>query len=607
MSGPAVDATGVGPGFSGSPIYCPDGAGGAATIGAISRVGRRVRRQDRARDADRGDPRHAGRRAAAARPRPIGARRAARDRRRARPLAAPLTVSGLSARWRDALTRPARRRGGRCWPCRRGPLGPVPAADAAPGLGGRVGYSSGDVRDERGRHRRLRRRRPRVGLRPPARGRRPARAAAAGRLRLPDHQQPVSSARIGSTYKLAAVRPRPRHGHQRRRSAPSPAAPARPPHTVPVQRDRADEDSGAHSTVDADAADEADVDMPSGGSWTSFVAPLAVAQAAGGVLGSTPGRLTRRRCARGSRSRELKRPLRFCNRYVSAAAGQGDDGGASNAVLERRRQRPRRRAPTIDAYTGKPPQRDRRRRAAEAPPRRRPGVHPRRRAAARASGRASGCARGSPSSACAAPRSRAPTRCGSPRDARAGTPDACASSARTPTRATTPSRRSSSATRKSENEGGDPGPASLRELADAGRRDRALRRRQRAHRPRPRRGVPRRRLPRLRPGRDDRPRRLARSSAASLAEPGVARLVRARSGRRCPAARRAAAASGSAARSTRGERLGRRGHHLDQGLDRRRLVLDAVGVVGRGSRAARTGARPRRTARSPGRRSATPR
>src|SRR4051812_46039811 len=27
VSGPAVDATGVGPGFSGSPIYCPDDAG----------------------------------------------------------------------------------------------------------------------------------------------------------------------------------------------------------------------------------------------------------------------------------------------------------------------------------------------------------------------------------------------------------------------------------------------------------------------------------------------------------------------------------------------------------------------------------------------------
>src|SRR3954470_6275527 len=36
VSGPAVDATGVGPGFSGSPIYCPDDAGVSRVIGAIS-------------------------------------------------------------------------------------------------------------------------------------------------------------------------------------------------------------------------------------------------------------------------------------------------------------------------------------------------------------------------------------------------------------------------------------------------------------------------------------------------------------------------------------------------------------------------------------------
>src|SRR3984885_1022036 len=36
VSGPAVDATGVGPGFSGSPIYCPDATGLQRVIGAIS-------------------------------------------------------------------------------------------------------------------------------------------------------------------------------------------------------------------------------------------------------------------------------------------------------------------------------------------------------------------------------------------------------------------------------------------------------------------------------------------------------------------------------------------------------------------------------------------
>src|SRR3954465_4325533 len=35
-SGPAVDTTGIGEGFSGSPIYCKDGQGVARNIGAIA-------------------------------------------------------------------------------------------------------------------------------------------------------------------------------------------------------------------------------------------------------------------------------------------------------------------------------------------------------------------------------------------------------------------------------------------------------------------------------------------------------------------------------------------------------------------------------------------
>src|SRR4051812_28063417 len=36
VSGPAVDATGVGEGFSGSPIYCPDDQGVQRNIGAVA-------------------------------------------------------------------------------------------------------------------------------------------------------------------------------------------------------------------------------------------------------------------------------------------------------------------------------------------------------------------------------------------------------------------------------------------------------------------------------------------------------------------------------------------------------------------------------------------
>src|SRR5436853_1023354 len=36
VSGPAVDATGLGPGFSGTPIYCDDSHGVSRNIGAIA-------------------------------------------------------------------------------------------------------------------------------------------------------------------------------------------------------------------------------------------------------------------------------------------------------------------------------------------------------------------------------------------------------------------------------------------------------------------------------------------------------------------------------------------------------------------------------------------
>ena len=38
VSGPAVTPSGVGPGFSGSPIYCPDAAGVRKNAGAISEI-----------------------------------------------------------------------------------------------------------------------------------------------------------------------------------------------------------------------------------------------------------------------------------------------------------------------------------------------------------------------------------------------------------------------------------------------------------------------------------------------------------------------------------------------------------------------------------------
>src|SRR3954467_11339844 len=103
-SGPAVDETGIGEGFSGSPIYCPDPVGTPRNIGAISEsigeYGGKVAlatpiEQILATPVDppaRGNPAH----------RPPGRR--ARRLARARPLAEPLSVSGLSSDLGRALS-----------------------------------------------------------------------------------------------------------------------------------------------------------------------------------------------------------------------------------------------------------------------------------------------------------------------------------------------------------------------------------------------------------------------------------------------------------------------------------------------------------------------
>ena len=102
VSGPAVDATGIGPGFSGSPIYCPDAAGVSAQHRRDLAVDERVRRQGRAGDADRGDHRHAGRRRRARRV-DGPARRARRTRRRQAPRRARGGATADAARAARAL------------------------------------------------------------------------------------------------------------------------------------------------------------------------------------------------------------------------------------------------------------------------------------------------------------------------------------------------------------------------------------------------------------------------------------------------------------------------------------------------------------------------
>jgi hypothetical protein len=93
-----------------------------------------------------------------------------------------------------------------------------------------------------------------------------------------------------------------------------------------------DNDTGARQFVDADVADETDVEDPLGTSLISLIGPLAVVQAGTGVLKSSPARVSGDMCAEIALRELPKGPLRFCNRYVGDAAAVSLDGSGGNAL-----------------------------------------------------------------------------------------------------------------------------------------------------------------------------------------------------------------------------------------------------------------------------------
>lgn len=397
VSGDAVDATGIGPGFSGSPIYCPDEAGTPRVIGAISESineyggkaalatpidaiigtpvdvpGRTNATSTQARATATGGAERAGaaRMGGAARTagagRTGGAARAADGARRtlsprmkaalasAKPIVAPMSVSGLSPSVADALSAASAKAGRPVLAVPPGPLGSFPAQTLRPGSAVAVGYSTGDVRTSAvGTVTYVDGDRVWVfGHQLEGVGRRALLLQDAYVFRIVNN--PTALGALASTYKLASS------GHDLGTISSDgfSAVAGRTgalPHTVPVQVIARDLDTNAVTAVNTAAADEAAVDLPSGGSWTSFVAPLAVSQAAAGLLGSTPARLTGDMCAKIA-IKELAKPVRFCNRYVSTSAAQSDDGTSLNAVLSGASNDLATAVSAIDAYTGTPPQ-----------------------------------------------------------------------------------------------------------------------------------------------------------------------------------------------------------------------------------------------------------
>ena len=316
VSGEAVDRTGVGPGFSGSPIYC-----GGRNAGAISEAigeygGKTVLATpieeilSNPPDAPRGKP--------VARRSRIG---------RVLPLAEPLTVSGLNRGLARQLTEAGAKARRTVLAAPSMPLTPFPASPPRPGSAMSVGYSSGDLAVGA------------VGTVAYVDGDRvwgfghPFENSGLRALLLQDAyvytviSNPNAGDDTGSTYKLAAV------GHDLgtisndASAAVVGRAGATPP-TVPVRIFSHDLDTGAQSTLTSRVVDETDAGTPTGGAALTFVAPLALAQGASAILRSAPGKLSGTVCIQ-IRLRERKRPIRLCNRYASAIAPSDPEAGAN--------------------------------------------------------------------------------------------------------------------------------------------------------------------------------------------------------------------------------------------------------------------------------------
>jgi len=115
-----------------------------------------------------------------------------------------------------------------------------------------------------------------------------------------------------------------------------------------------DADTGRRLVSGMLAADESGLGLPEGASPASFIGPLAVTEAASSLLRSAPGRLSANACTQITLSR-LAKPVRYCNRYVSAFPADEDFVGTANTVAARVSSDLYQALAAIDDYQGTPP------------------------------------------------------------------------------------------------------------------------------------------------------------------------------------------------------------------------------------------------------------
>src|SRR4051794_4156835 len=323
VSGPAIDATGTGPGFSGSPVYCPSPSDGTMEVaGALAfGIGDYDNKTLLATPIEMmlGEP---------VAP-PASSRRATRAERRARPLGSALTLSGLSPRVGEAFQRVAKRSGRELYTTPAGPRAAnFPVQTLIPGSAVGVGYSSGDVGFGA------------IGTVTYVDGSsvwafgHPLDSVGRRALFLQDTfvNAIISSPSTGTgqgTYKLAVP------GHDIGTLTGDGifsvggilgALPPRYPMTVNAK----DLDTGKPQVLSLQLADETDIGNPTGFSPLGFVGSAAVAQAAYTTLHGSPLHASGNMCV-SFKIRERKTPMSFCNTYVAAGTGLASDGAGSLA------------------------------------------------------------------------------------------------------------------------------------------------------------------------------------------------------------------------------------------------------------------------------------
>jgi hypothetical protein len=340
VSGPAVDATGIASGFSGSPVYCPDAHGAIGNAGAISAtIGQYggdvglVTPIEQMLDLP-------------VKP-PSGVRRAPKLLRAAKPLASPLVLSGLSPALGQLLQRTALAHGRTLVAAPAGPLGTfapqplVPGASLAVGLStgavgagaiGTVTYRDGDVVYGFGH--------PLEGA-----GRRALLLQDAYVFTVVANPLDIS---VATSYKLAAP------GHTLGTLSNDAltgvvgTVGAAPP-TVPLTVRVTDADTGARLVQRTNLVDEVDLGDPDGENLLSSIASVSVAQAVMTAFNGAPAQQTGRVCM-AIHLRELPHPLRSCRRHVTQmpvdaelppplATSMGGDLGTALDVIEHARFR----------------------------------------------------------------------------------------------------------------------------------------------------------------------------------------------------------------------------------------------------------------------------